>query len=418
MTHNYDFDSFMGSSKREETAQKLDTSNNHKAADTISRRNVRSGGNIGLWQKGKMDITFLSLVMILMSVGLICLFSSSYAFALSNYNDSYHFIKKQAIFTVIGIGAMLFASKVNCHIYRRFAWIIYFATIAMLIIVLILPPMSEDLNFHRWLYIGSFSFQPSEIAKFSIVLLFAHLISKYYNTRMKTFKFGVLQLGGLLAVFCVLVVVETHLSATLLIFSIGASLMVIGGIKLRYVFGAIGVAITGAVTAILTGLVGYGNDRITSWLDPWSDERGVGWQIIQSLISIGSGGFFGRGIGESRQKYLWVPEPHNDFIFAITCEELGFVGAIVIIGLFIALVWRGFIIAMRAPDKFGALMAVGLTLQVGLQAALNIMVVTNTIPNTGISLPFFSYGGTALVLLLAQMGIVLSISRASSVTKV
>ncbi len=418
MTHNYDFDSFMGSSKREETAQKLDTSNNHKAADTISRRNVRSGGNIGLWQKGKMDITFLSLVMILMSVGLICLFSSSYAFALSNYNDSYHFIKKQAIFTVIGIGAMLFASKVNCHIYRRFAWIIYFATISMLIIVLILPPMSEDLNFHRWLYIGSFSFQPSEIAKFSIVLLFAHLISKYYNTRMKTFKFGVLQLGGLLAVFCVLVVVETHLSATLLIFSIGASLMVIGGIKLRYVFGAIGVAITGAVTAILTGLVGYGNDRITSWLDPWSDERGVGWQIIQSLISIGSGGFFGRGIGESRQKYLWVPEPHNDFIFAITCEELGFVGAIVIIGLFIALVWRGFIIAMRAPDKFGALMAVGLTLQVGLQAALNIMVVTNTIPNTGISLPFFSYGGTALVLLLAQMGIVLSISRASSVTKV
>ena len=418
MTHNYDFDSFMGSSKREETAQKLDTSNNHKAADTISRRNVRSGGNIGLWQKGKMDITFLSLVMILMSVGLICLFSSSYAFALSNYNDSYHFIKKQAIFTVIGIGAMLFASKVNCHIYRRFAWIIYFATIAMLIIVLILPPMSEDLNFHRWLYIGSFSFQPSEIAKFSIVLLFAHLISKYYNTRMKTFKFGVLQLGGLLAVFCVLVVVETHLSATLLIFSIGASLMVIGGIKLRYVFGAIGVAITGAVTAILTGLVGYGNDRITSWLDPWSDERGVGWQIIQSLISIGSGGFFGRGIGESRQKYLWVPEPHNDFIFAITCEELGFVGAIVIIGLFVALVWRGFIIAMRAPDKFGALMAVGLTLQVGLQAALNIMVVTNTIPNTGISLPFFSYGGTALVLLLAQRGIVLSISRASSVTKV
>ena len=313
---------------------------------------------------------------------------------------------------------MLFLSKVNYHIYRRFSWVIYFATVAMLIIVLLLPPMSEDLNFHRWLYIGSFSFQPSEIAKFSIVLLFAHLISKYYNTQMKDFKFGVLKLGGLLVVFCGLVVVETHLSATLLIFAIGASLMVIGGIKLRYVFGAIGVAVTGAVTAVLTGLVGYGNDRITSWLDPWSDERGVGWQIIQSLISIGSGGFFGRGLGESRQKYLWVPEPHNDFIFAITCEELGFVGAIVIIGLFIALVWRGFIIAMRAPDKFGALMAIGLTLQVGFQAALNIMVVTNTIPNTGISLPFFSYGGTALVMLLAQMGIVLSISRASSVTKV
>ena len=417
MAQNYDFDSFMGSSKRDDATNKSQQSNNHKSNDTVVRRNV-NGGKISLWQKGKMDITYLSLILILMSVGLICLFSSSYAFALSNYNDSYHFIKKQAIFTVIGIGAMLFLSKVNYHIYRRFAWIIYFATIAMLIIVLLLPPMSEDLNFHRWLYIGSFSFQPSEIAKFSIVLLFSHLISKYYNTRMKQFKFGVLQLGGLLAVFCVLVVVETHLSATLLIFSIGASLMVIGGIKLRYVFGALGVAVTGAVTAVLTGLVGYGNDRITSWLDPWSDAKGVGWQIIQSLISIGSGGFFGRGLGESRQKYLWVPEPHNDFIFAITCEELGFIGAIIIIGLFVALVWRGFIIAMRAPDKFGAFMSIGLTLQVGLQSALNIMVVTNTIPNTGISLPFFSYGGTALVMLLAQMGIVLSVSRASSVTKV
>ena len=228
---------------------------------------------------------------------------------------------------------------------------------------------------------------------------------------MKRFRFGILVFGLLLALVCALVVVETHLSATLLIFSIGASLMVIGGIKLRYVFGAIGVAITGAVTAILTGLVGYGNDRITSWLDPWSDERGVGWQIIQSLISIGSGGFFGRGLGESRQKYLWVPEPHNDFIFAIVCEELGFIGAMIIIGLFVALIWRGFIVAMRAPDKFGTLMAIGLTLQVGLQAALNIMVVTNTIPNTGISLPFFSYGGTALMIQLFEMGVLLSVSR-------
>lgn len=418
MTNNYDFDSFMGKSKREESAQKPNTSNNHKSAEPMPRRNVKSGGPIGFWQKGKIDITFLSLILILMSVGLICLFSSSYAFALSNYKDSYHFIKKQAIFTVVGIGFMLFLSKVNYHIYRRFAWVVYGATIVMLVVVLLLPPMSEDLNFHRWLYIGSFSFQPSEIAKFSIVLLFAHLISKYYNTQMKDFKFSVLKLGGLLGVFCGLVVVETHLSATLLIFAIGASLMVIGGIKFRYVFGAIGVVVTGAVTAVLTGLVGYGNDRITSWLDPWSDAKGVGWQIIQSLISIGSGGFFGRGLGESRQKYLWVPEPHNDFIFAITCEELGFVGAMIIIGLFIALVWRGYVIASRAPDKFGALMAIGLTLQVGFQAALNIMVVTNTIPNTGISLPFFSYGGTALVMLLAQMGIVLSISRASSVTKV
>ncbi len=385
------------------------------AADSEHR--APSKENISFWQKGRIDITFLALVVVLMAIGLLCLFSSSYAYALQNYGDSYHFIKKQVLFAGIGFVGMFFASRVNYHIYRRFAWPIYFITVAMLIVVLILPPMSEDLDFHRWLYVGSFSFQPSEVAKFSIVLLFSHLISKYYTTKMKTFKFSVCQLGLLLAVFCGLVVVETHLSATLLIFSIGASLMVIGGIKLRYVFGALGIGAGGAIVAVATGLVGYGNDRITSWLDPWSDAQGVGWQIIQSLLSIGSGGFFGRGLGESRQKYLWVPEPHNDFIFAIVCEELGLIGALIIIALFAFLIWRGFIIAMRSPDKFGSFMAIGLTLQVGLQAALNIMVVTNTIPNTGISLPFFSYGGTALIMLLTQMGVVLSISRASSVTK-
>lgn len=418
MAQNYDFDAFtVGGRSRDigENRSPADTASKGQAAERQKKAKV--GGKISFWQKGKIDITFLALVVVLMAVGLLCLFSSSYAYALQNYGDSYHFIKKQAVFTVIGFIGMYFASRINYHVYRRFAWPIYGVTVVMLIVVLILPPMSEDLDFHRWLYIGSFSFQPSEIAKFSIILLFSHLISKYYNTRMKEFKFGILQLGILLGVFCGLVVVETHLSATLLIFAIGASLMVLGGIKLRYVFGALGIGVGGAVIAVLTGLVGYGNDRITSWLDPWSDAQGVGWQIIQSLLSIGSGGFFGRGLGESRQKYLWVPEPHNDFIFAITCEELGFVGAMIIIALFIALIWRGFTVAMRSPDKFGSFMAIGLTLQVGLQAALNIMVVTNTIPNTGISLPFFSYGGTALVMLLTQMGIVLSISRASTVTK-
>ncbi len=417
MAQNYDFDMFSSGKDKPKRIENQPKPRENHGDGPVRPARMRQSGTVSLWQSGKVDITFLALVVVLMSIGLISLFSSSYAYALTNYGDSYHFIKKQAVFTAIGFGLMYLTSKINYHVYRRFAWIVYGATVVMLIVVLILPPMSEDLDFHRWLYIGSFSFQPSEVAKFSIVLLFAHLISKYYNSRMKTFKFGVLQLGLLLAVFCGLVVVETHLSATLLIFTIGASLMIIGGIKLRYVFGAIGVGVFGGVIAVLTGLIGYGNDRITSWLDPWSDPKGVGWQIIQSLISIGSGGFFGQGLGESRQKYLWVPEPHNDFIFAITCEELGFVGAIVIIGLFVALVWRGFIVAMRAPDKFGALMAIGLTLQVGLQAALNIMVVTNTIPNTGISLPFFSYGGTALLMLLAQMGIVLSVSRASSVTK-
>lgn len=377
----------------------------------------KKGFNISsIIQRGKMDITFLSLVLLLLVVGLICLFSSSYAYALQNYGSSYHFIKKQLVFAVLGVVIMLITSKINYHIYRKFAWFIYIVSVVMLAVVLMLPPLQEGFDYKRWLVIGSFSFQPSEIAKFAIILLFSHLICDNMK-HMKRFRFGILVFGFLLALVCALVVVETHLSATLLIFSIGASLMVVGGIKLRYVFGGLGAGVALGAGAILTGVVDYGSSRIQSWIDPWSDPSGAGWQTIQSLLAIGSGGIFGAGLGGSKQKYLWVPEPHNDFIFAIVCEELGFVGALAIIVLFGLLVWRGFTLATRAKDKFGALMTFGLTIQVGIQAALNIMVVTNTIPNTGISLPFFSYGGTALIMLMAQMGIILSISRDSNMTK-
>ena len=363
-----------------------------------------------------MDPTFLILVLVLMVVGLICLFSSSYAYALQNYGSSFHFIKRQFVFALVGVGIMLVLSRIDYHVYKKFAWVIYFASIAMLILVLILPPLQEGFEYKRWLAIGSFSFQPSEIAKFAIILLFSKLIAN--NSRnMKKFTFGVLFLGFLLAIVCGLVVVETHLSATLLIFAIGVSLMVVGGIKLQYVALGAGAGVALGAGAILSGVVDYGSTRLAVWKDPWSDPTGYGWQTIQSLLSIGSGGLFGAGLGESRQKYLWVPEPHNDFIFAIVCEELGLVGALIIIALFVALIWRGFVISSRAKDQFGTLMAFGLTIQVGIQAALNIMVVSNTIPNTGISLPFFSYGGTALIMLLAQMGIILSISRGSKLSK-
>lgn len=385
-----------------------------KSPELRSKKGTKYADSI--LQKGKMDITFFALVMILLTVGLICLFSSSYAFALQNYGSSFHFIKKQAILAVVGVFIMLIVSKINYHVYRHFAWIIYFVSIVMLIVVLILPPLQDGFDYKRWLVIGSFSFQPSEIAKFAVVLLFSHLICDNMK-HMKNFRFGIFVFGALLALVCGLVVVETHLSATLLIFSIGISLMVVGGIKLRYIFGGLGAGIALGAGAILSGVVDYGSTRIQSWIDPWSDPSGSGWQTIQSLLSIGSGGMFGAGLGESRQKYLWVPEPHNDFIFAIVCEELGFIGALAIIVLFGLLIWRGFLLATRAKDKFGALMIFGLTIQVGIQAALNIMVVTNTIPNTGISLPFFSYGGTALIMLLAQMGIILSISRDCKMTK-
>ena len=377
-----------------------------KGRKTVTKKHWYSD----FWQKGKMDIGFFALVCILLTAGLLMLFSASYAYALAYFGDSYHFIKRQLIFAIVGFGFMLLASKINYRVYRKFAWVIYVVSAAMLVFLLLMPPMLEGATQKRWLVIGSFSFQPSEIAKFAIILLFSHLITQNYKA-MTGFKFSVLILGGLLAFICGLVVVETHLSATILIFCIGVCLMIVGGLKGRYIgFGA-GAGALGVGLIITTGVVGYGGDRFKYWLDPWADAQGKGYQTIQSLLAIGSGGLFGRGFGLSRQKHLWVPEPHNDFIFSIVCEELGLIGAMVIIILFCALVWRGFSIAMKAPDKFGSLMAVGLTFQVGLQAILNILVVTNTIPNTGISLPFFSYGGTALVLLLTQMGIVLSISR-------
>ncbi len=366
--------------------------------------------------EGKMDISFFVILIALLVIGLIMLFSSSYAYALSVYGDSYKFIKRQFFFAVVGFGIMMFASKVNYHKYRKLAWPLYFISIALLALLLVMPPMISGMDCKRWIVVGPINFQPSEIAKFSIILLFSHLISSNYK-KMDDFKFGVLFLGGLLALVCGLVVVETHLSATLLIFVIGITLMIVGGLKKRYiVIGLAGGAALGGVS--LLWLVGYASSRLQYWLDPWSDASGKGFQTIQSLLAIGSGGLVGRGLGQSRQKYLWIPEPHNDFIFAVICEELGFVGAAAIILLFCMLVWRGFTIAMKAADKFGALLALGLTFQVGLQMILNVLVVTNTLPNTGISLPFFSYGGSSLIILLAEMGIVLSVSRGSSIQKI
>ena len=369
----------------------------------------------GLVQEGRIDITFLSFVLILLTVGLVMLFSASYAYSYENYGNSYRFILRQAGFALLGIAVMFFFSKIDYHFWRRCAWLIFGVAVFLLIILLILPPMVSGMDVKRWIVIGPVNFEPSEIAKFALILVFSTLIASNQKM-MKKWQF-VLFLVGILGVTCVLVVLEPHLSATVLIFAIGIVLLIVGGIQKRYIVGG---AVGGAallVLAVTTGLIGYGSDRIKYWLDPWLDPKGEGYQTIQSLLAIGSGGILGRGIGQSRQKYLWVPEPHNDFIFSIVCEELGLIGAMVIIALFALLVWRGFTIAMRSPDKFGSLLAIGLTFQVGLQAMLNIWVVTNTIPNTGISLPFFSYGGTSLVILLAEMGIILSVSRGASMVK-
>lgn len=381
----------------------------------MAPKSIAKGGKAQKRQHGKIDIVFLSLVLVLLTVGLVMLFSASYAYSYTYYGNSYRFILRQAEFAVIGVIVMLVLSKIDYHFYRKFAWVIFFISTALLIILLALPPMVDGMDVKRWFVVGPINFQPTEIAKFAIILLLSHLITANQK-QMGNIKL-ILFLLFLLGSTCVLVVLEPHLSATVLIFCIGVLLLIIGGMKWIHLGAFAGVGVAGVVLALVTGIVGYGGDRIKYWLDPWADPMGKGYQTIQSLLAIGSGGIMGRGLGKSRQKYLWVPEPHNDFIFSIVCEELGIIGAIIIILLFCALVWRGFTIAIKAKDKFGCLMAVGLTFQVGLQAILNILVVTNTIPNTGISLPFFSYGGTALVLLLAQMGIMLSISRDASVQK-
>ncbi len=383
----------------------------------MAKANLKNKKN-SFWQSGKLDITFLSFVLILITIGLVMLFSASFAYSYENYGSSYHFIFRQAGFAAGGLILMFAVSKIDYHIWRRFSWLIFAIAIFLLIFLLIAPPMVKGMNVRRWFVIGPVNFQPSEVAKFAIIVVFSTLIAANQK-KMKSFKF-ILILLAILGVTCFLVVKEPHLSATLLIAVIGIVLIYVGGLDRKIViFGAIAAA--GLVALVLvtgsTGFVSYGGDRIKYWFDPWADATGKGFQTIQSLLAIGSGGVLGRGIGQSRQKYLWVPEPHNDFIYSIVCEELGLIGAVVIIILFALLVWRGFTIALRAPDKFGSLMALGLTFQVGLQAMLNIWVVTNTIPNTGISLPFFSYGGSSLVILLVEMGIVLSISRASNIEK-
>ena len=365
-------------------------------------------------ERNGIDLTFLFLVLILLSIGLIMMFSASYASSYYETGDSFYYIKRQLLFAVVGVVMMLAIANIDYHILHRFAFLIYAGTLFLLVVVLIVPTREDA---ERWINLGFTTFQPSELAKFAIVLIFAHLISVNYE-RMKNPRYGVWPFLVLLGVVVMLMLLEPHLSGTILIVSIGVVMMFVGGTDLKwFMLGGvlIGVAIVAAV--LIPGVVPYAMDRLQYWIDPWSDPQNKGFQTIQSLYAIGSGGLMGVGIGNSRQKHLYLPEPHNDFVFSVVCEELGFIGATLIILLFVLLIWRGYVVAMRCRDRFGSMLAVGLTTQVGVQTVLNIAVVSNTIPNTGISLPFFSYGGTALVMLLCEMGVILSVSRQTNIEK-
>ena len=380
-----------------------------------SLRTVRSALAQKLASQPPMDLPFLLLILTLVTFGLTMLGSASWAVGLYRRGDVYAYLRPQLLFAAVGLAALWAASRVDYHIYHRLAWPLLGLSLVLLAVVLFMP---EYNGCKRWIVLpGLGTLQPSEIAKFSVVLVFSHIIA-LNQSRMDQFRVGVLPFAAILGVVAVLMLLEPHLSGTLLILAIGAVLMFVGGTGLRW-FGLAG---AGALTALslalvlLPDLVPYAADRLSSWLDPFADPLGDGHQTIQSLYAIGSGGATGLGLGNSRQKHLYVPEPQNDFIFSILCEELGFVGAALVLLLFFLLLWRGLVIAVRAPDKFGALLAVGFVVQVCLQAVLNIAVVTNTIPNTGISLPFFSSGGTSLMMLLGEMGIVLSVSRQGSQT--
>ena len=355
------------------------------------------------------------LVFVMLIIGLLMLFSASYAFAFYNYGDSFYHIKRQLLFAVAGSIAMLIISRIDYHILHKLVAPIFIVTVVMLVVVLILPATRGD--FHRWFDLGPFGFQPSEVAKFALILAYAHLIS-VYSKQMKTFRYGVLPFMIILGILAGLIIIEPHLAATILIVGIALLMMLIGGTGLKW-FAMGGIAIAGILVCMLlfTDVLSHAMPRLEGWLDPFSDAQNTTFQTVQSLYAIGSGGLMGLGLGQSRQKYLYVPEPQNDFIFSIVCEELGFIGALLIILLFALLIWRGFVIAMRCRDKFGSMLACGLTIQLGLQVLLNIAVVTNTVPNTGISLPFFSYGGTSMMMVMAQMGLILSVSRYSAVEK-
>ena len=368
--------------------------------------------------RGPIDLPFFVLVMLLLGIGLVMLLSASFPSAYDETdgaNPLYYF-SRQAVFAVMGLAAMIFIGKINYQRFRALGKPLLYLSIILLILVLIPGVGITRNNATRWLGVPgtSLQFQPSEIAKVAVVIYFADSISKKKD-KMRSFRYGILPYALILVVLGGLVLLEHHLSGALLIFGVGAAMMLVGGINWAWVGGAVGAA-AGLMYLVLF-VVGYNQSRITSWLDPWADAQGSGYQLSQSLLAIGSGGLLGVGLGKSQQKFYYLPEEHNDFIFAIVCEELGLIGAAIIMALFAALILRGFWIALHARDRFGSLMVVGIITLVALQTFLNIGVVTGLLPTTGISLPFFSYGGTALSIQLAEMGIVLSVSRQMRPTK-
>jgi cell division protein FtsW len=362
-------------------------------------------------RRPSFDAGFFVLTLLLLTVGVIMVLSSSYARAyydpgnVTGGNGAYYFVR-QLIFALLGVAAMLLASALPMNLYRRYA--VHFMVLTLILLMLV-PIIGVKANgSRRWLGIGGLTLQPSELAKLAVILLFSSMICNFRG-KMRSFKTGILPFVAILGIIIGLLIMEPHFSASIIIIAIGATMMFLGGVGLGWFVAAIG-TVLGALAVLLT-FFPYASTRISTWLDPFSSPSDEGYQIVQSLYSIGSGGLAGLGLGGSRQKYLYLPEEHNDFIFSVVCEELGFIGAALILVLFAMLILRGYWIALHQRNRFNFLVCAGISTLLALQVFLNVAVVTNLVPCTGISLPLFSYGGTALLIQLFELGIVLSASR-------
>ena len=355
-----------------------------------------------------VDYPFLILILLLLGVGLAMLYSASSAQSMydTGYEISTKYLQKQAVCALLGLIAMYFFSRIPADVWYRLAWPIYGVSILLLLSVLVI---GQEVNgAKRWVSIGGIQFQPSEVAKFAMILVFARL-TREYGPDAKKFRFGVFGFGVTLLGILVPLALEKHLSAIMLMGMVAVVMMFVAGTSPKWLLAGAGAAALFVLVYIT--FMGYAGDRVTAWLDPNSDPGDTGYQILQSLYAIGSGGLFGMGFGRSRQKYLYLPFQYNDYIFAIVCEELGLIGAGLIVILFLVTILRGYWIALKASTRFSTVLAAGLTTLIAVQTILNLCVVTNLLPSTGVALPFFSYGGTALAVNLGEMGVILNISR-------
>ena len=366
----------------------------------------------------QFDFILFVIIIILLSLGIVMVLSASAPSAIAESGNSYSYVIQQLKAAILGIILMLIISKIDYRLYKKFYKAIYWISVLILLLVLI-PGLGLSSNgATRWIDLKFIQFQPSELTKIGLIVFYAGYLADHKSELKSFWKGFVKPLIYILPPIAILYFVQNHLSASVVIGAVTCVMMIMAGCRLLYfvIAGLIGALVmtVGIIALQATGKGGFRIKRIMSFMDPWADATEVGWQAVQGLYAIGSGGLFGVGLGESKQKYLYIPEPHNDFIFSILAEELGFVGCVIVILLFAIFIWRGILIAIKSPDMFGSLLATGITTLIGVQVIINIGVVTSSISNTGMPLPFFSYGGTALLILLCSCGVLLNISRAGS----